>query len=138
MQPVEFTRDDAELLFGPDADYKAAFEELDTDEDGEVKSSSVLATVYCSSYFNRCAYCQLEPRPLENNLVRLVSSAVEVRLRQPLPKLVIWNIYGPCMGMIWDEIWAIYGDDMVLIWVMLFHMKPIEAHCPHSFANLLS
>ena len=58
--------------------------------------------------------------------------------QNPLPKLVIWNIYGPCMGMIWDEIWAIYGDDMVLIWVMLFHMKPIEAHCPHSFANLLS
>lgn len=36
-QPVEFTKDDAELLFGPDADYKAAFEELDTDEDGEVR-----------------------------------------------------------------------------------------------------
>ena len=36
-QPSEFTKDDAELLFGPDADYKAAFEELDTDEDGEVR-----------------------------------------------------------------------------------------------------
>ena len=36
-QPLEFTKDDAELLFGPDADYKAAFEELDTDEDGEVR-----------------------------------------------------------------------------------------------------
>lgn len=39
-QPVEFTKDDAELLFGPDADYKAAFEELDTDEDGEVREAS--------------------------------------------------------------------------------------------------
>jgi len=38
MQPVEFTREDAELLFGPDADYRAAFEELDTDEDGEVRT----------------------------------------------------------------------------------------------------
>lgn len=38
VQPVEFTTGDAELLFGPDADYKAAFEELDTDEDGEVNS----------------------------------------------------------------------------------------------------
>ncbi|KAK2564725.1 Uncharacterized protein P5673_011405 [Acropora cervicornis] len=36
-KPVEFTTADAELLFGPDADYKAAFEELDTDEDGEKK-----------------------------------------------------------------------------------------------------
>jgi len=27
-------------LFGPDADYKAAFEELDTDEDGEVREDS--------------------------------------------------------------------------------------------------
>ena len=40
MQPSEFTKDDAELLFGPDADYKAAFEELDTDEDGEVREDS--------------------------------------------------------------------------------------------------
>ena len=39
MQPLEFTREDAELLFGPDADYKAAFEELDTDEDGEVRNA---------------------------------------------------------------------------------------------------
>ena len=39
-QPLEFTKDDAELLFGPDADYKAAFEELDTDEDGEVRDDS--------------------------------------------------------------------------------------------------
>lgn len=39
IQPVEFTSEDAELLFGPDADYKAAFEELDTDEDGEVRSN---------------------------------------------------------------------------------------------------
>ena len=38
---MEFTREDAELLFGPDADYKAAFEELDTDEDGEVRDKSV-------------------------------------------------------------------------------------------------
>ena len=43
-QPVEFTKDDAELLFGPDADYKAAFEELDTDEDGEVRENSISAT----------------------------------------------------------------------------------------------
>ena len=40
IQPVEFTTADAELLFGPDADYKAAFEELDTDEDGEVIDQS--------------------------------------------------------------------------------------------------
>lgn len=39
IQPIEFTKDDAELLFGPDADYKAAFEELDTDEDGEVRKT---------------------------------------------------------------------------------------------------
>ena len=36
FQPKDFTKGDAELLFGPDADYRAAFEELDTDEDGEV------------------------------------------------------------------------------------------------------
>ena len=46
LQPVEFTRDDAELLFGPDADYKAAFEELDTDEDGEVRGNTGLATIF--------------------------------------------------------------------------------------------
>ena len=40
-QPLEFTKDDAELLFGPDADYKAAFEELDTDDDGEVREETL-------------------------------------------------------------------------------------------------
>lgn len=37
LQPSDFTEEDAELLFGPGAGYKAAFEELDTDEDGEVR-----------------------------------------------------------------------------------------------------
>lgn len=43
--PVEFTREDAELLFGPDADYKAAFEELDTDEDGEITFQELMAFI---------------------------------------------------------------------------------------------
>ena len=67
-QPVEFTREDAELLFGPDADYKAAFEELDTDEDGEVRVD------YCSSSCNPGA-CPCEPSgPLLPDLI-LVSMA---------------------------------------------------------------
>ena len=37
LQPHDFTKEDAELLFGSDANYKRAFEELDTDEDGEVR-----------------------------------------------------------------------------------------------------
>jgi len=37
FQPVDFTREDAEMLFGYDVDYRSAFEELDTDEDGEVR-----------------------------------------------------------------------------------------------------
>lgn len=41
IQPMEFSKDDAELLFGPDADYKAAFEELDTDDDGEVREDTL-------------------------------------------------------------------------------------------------
>ncbi|XP_078376863.1 uncharacterized protein LOC144660159 [Oculina patagonica] len=43
--PMEFTKDDAELLFGPDADYKAAFEELDTDEDGEITFQELMAFI---------------------------------------------------------------------------------------------
>ena len=39
MQTSDFTKEDAEMLFGPNADYKAAFEELDTDEDGEVRNA---------------------------------------------------------------------------------------------------
>lgn len=34
----------------------------------------------------------------------------------PLPKLLIWNIYGPNMEMVWDNIWLIYGHCMVFIW----------------------
>lgn len=44
-KPVEFTTADAELLFGPDADYKAAFEELDTDEDGEITFQELMAFI---------------------------------------------------------------------------------------------
>lgn len=44
-KPVEFTREDAELLFGPDADYRAAFEELDTDEDGEITFQELMAFI---------------------------------------------------------------------------------------------
>ena len=29
--------------------------------------------------------------------------------QEPLPKLVIWDIYGPSMEKIWDELWSIYG-----------------------------
>lgn len=43
--PLEFTREDAELLFGTDADYKAAFEELDTDEDGEITFQELMAFI---------------------------------------------------------------------------------------------
>ena len=53
IQPVEFTTADAELLFGPDADYKAAFEELDTDEDGEViKQPKKLVMASLSAVFH--------------------------------------------------------------------------------------
>lgn len=37
FQPIDFSREDAEMLFGYDVDYRSAFEELDTDEDGEVR-----------------------------------------------------------------------------------------------------
>ena len=30
----------------------------------------------------------------------------------PLPNWVIWVIYGPYMGMIWDDLWTIYGFHM--------------------------
>lgn len=35
---MEFIREDVELLFGIDVDYKVVFEELDMDEDGEVRN----------------------------------------------------------------------------------------------------
>lgn len=44
---------------------------------------------------------------------------------QPLPNWMIWDIYGPYMGMIWDNLWAIYGFHMVLIRDITHHIKPI-------------
>ena len=38
---------------------------------------------------------------------------------------MIWDIYGPYMGMIWDNLWAIYGFHMALIWDITHHIKPI-------------
>lgn len=43
----------------------------------------------------------------------------------PLPNWVIWDIYGPCMGLIWENLWAIYGFHMVLIWDTTHHIEPI-------------
>lgn len=43
--PSDFTEEDAELLFGPGAGYKAAFEELDTDEDGEITFQELMAFI---------------------------------------------------------------------------------------------
>ncbi|KXJ23311.1 hypothetical protein AC249_AIPGENE6142 [Exaiptasia diaphana] len=44
-KPLDFTRDDAELLFGYDVDYRSAFEELDTDEDGEITFQELMAFI---------------------------------------------------------------------------------------------
>ncbi|KAK3702887.1 hypothetical protein QZH41_014164 [Actinostola sp. cb2023] len=44
-KPVDFTREDAELLFGYDVDYRSAFEELDTDEDGEITFQELMAFI---------------------------------------------------------------------------------------------
>ena len=65
MQPLEFTREDAELLFGTDADYKAAFEELDTDEDGEVRNAfcfmclGEILTLYTITLYSFSPCCSL-------------------------------------------------------------------------------
>ena len=39
---------------------------------------------------------------------------------------MVWDIYGPYMGMIWVNLWAIYGVHMVLIWDITHHIIPIE------------
>ena len=54
-QPIDFTKEDAELLFGKNADYKEAFEELDTDEDGEVlvvSSCAMFITIWFKNSFS--------------------------------------------------------------------------------------
>ena len=48
-------------------------------------------------------------------------------VENPLPKLLIWNIYGPNMEMVWDNIWLIYGHCMVFIWDVSSHIKPINS-----------
>lgn len=58
--------------------------------------------------------------------------------QETLPKLVIWDIYGPSMEKIWDELWSIYGISMALIWAIAFHIKPILGHCFFSGHILLS
>ena len=56
----------------------------------------------------------------------------------PLPKWLIWDIYGPCMDLIWDNLWSIYGLYMALIWYITFHIKPIFCHVRLYFASPLS
>ena len=43
----------------------------------------------------------------------------------PLLNCVVWDIYGPYMGMIWDNLWAMYGPHVVLIWDITHHIKPV-------------
>ncbi|EDO48969.1 predicted protein, partial [Nematostella vectensis] len=44
-KPLEFTQKDAEMLFGPDVNYRSAFEELDKDEDGEITFQELMAFI---------------------------------------------------------------------------------------------
>ena len=56
----------------------------------------------------------------------------------PLPKWVIWDIYGPYMGMIWDYLCDIYGFHMVFIRDITHHIKPVWCHkLPHSLLSYL-
>ena len=47
---------------------------------------------------------------------------------QPLPNWVVWDIYGPYMGMIRDNLWAIQEFHKFLIWDITYHIKPIWWH----------
>ena len=51
-------------------------------------------------------------------------------INQPLPKQVIWTIYGPSMGMIWHSLWHWYGLYMDFVWAIGFHIKPIDVTVP--------
>ena len=54
-------------------------------------------------------------------------------IAHPLPKLLIWDIYGPNMGMVWDNIWLMYGHCMAFIWDVSSHIKPINSdYCQPS------
>ena len=79
-------------------------------------------------------FCKVEGQVLEES--PMVLSPYKIKeyiiqkyiMRRPLPSRVIWDIYGPYMGMIWDNLWAIYGFHMVLIWNITHHIKPVWCH----------
>ena len=51
---------------------------------------------------------------------------------------MVWDIYGPGLGMVWAKLWPIYVYDMDLIWAIAFHSKPIPSHCLELTVILLS
>ena len=51
---------------------------------------------------------------------------------------MVWDIYGPGLGMVWAKLWPIYVYDMDLIWAIAFHSKPIPSHCLELAVILLS
>ena len=75
--------------------------------------------------------CKVEGQVLEES--PMVLSPYKIKeyiiqkyiMRRPLPSGVIWDIYGPYMGTIWDNLWALYGFHMVLIWDITHHIKPV-------------
>ena len=58
----------------------------------------------------------------------------------PLRNQMVWDIYGPGLGMVWAKLWPIYVYDnfMGLIWAIAFHSKPIPSHCLELTVILLS
>ena len=43
----------------------------------------------------------------------------------PLPKQLIWDMYGPKLEMIRGSIWSICGAGMELIWATTHHIIPV-------------
>ena len=45
---------------------------------------------------------------------------------------MVWDIYGPRLEVIWEELWSIYVYYVDLIWATALHIKPIDVSLFHS------
>ena len=45
---------------------------------------------------------------------------------------MVWDIYGPSLVVIWEELWSIYVCYVDLIWATALHIKLIDVSLFHS------
>ena len=63
----------------------------------------------------------------ESKKIIIKRKAILDIVHEPLPKLLIWDIHGPNMEMVWDNLWVMCGCYMAFIWDDSSHIEPIIA-----------